>query len=101
MGVQLIALGAQRLIRYAQQRAVGPPEAIALGGDGGTLHINRNRPAEVKAQGRGKVAQLLVAVVGGNHSAGAQPLFDLFALHTAHQLDDVVQRPLYFSDVGE
>lgn len=43
-------LAVQRLVRDAEQRTVRHTEAVTLRGDGGALHINCYRAAQVKAQ---------------------------------------------------
>ncbi|SBK40352.1 Uncharacterised protein [Klebsiella pneumoniae] len=91
----------QRLVRDAEQRAVGDAEAIALGGDGRALHIDSYRPAEIKAQRRSGIAQLPVTVVGGDHRPGTQPLLNLFAGHPAHLLGGVVEGALHFGNAGD
>ena len=88
----------QRLIGDAQQGTVGNAEAITLRGNGRAFHIDSHRAAEVKAQRRGRVAQFPVTIVGGNHRSGTQPLFNLFAGHSANLLGGVVKRALNFGD---
>ncbi|MNI87957.1 hypothetical protein D3C73_1452040 [compost metagenome] len=80
----------QRFVGHAQQGAVRHPETIPLSGDGGAFHVYRHGAAEVKAQRRGRVAQLPVTVVGGDYRAGTQALFDLFAGHAADHFGGVV-----------
>ena len=43
-------LAMQRLVRDTQQGAVRHPEAVALGRDGGALHIDGHGPALVEPQ---------------------------------------------------
>ncbi len=94
-------LTVQRLVRDAEQRAVGDAEAIALGGDGRALHIDSHRAAEIKAQRGSGIAQLPVTVVGGDHRPGTQPLLHFLARHPAHLLGGVVQGALHFGNAGD
>ena len=91
----------QRLVRHAQQGAVGHAEAIALGGDGGAFHVDGDGAALVEAQGRFGIAQLPVPVVGGHDGAGAQAQLDLVARHAADRLGGVVQGALDLGDRGD
>ncbi len=91
-------LAVQRLVGHAQERAVGHAEAIALGGDGGRFHVDSHRARLREAQGRGGVAQLPVAVVGGHHRAGAQALLEGFSVLSRDHLGGAIERLL---DLGQ
>ena len=91
-------LAMQRLVRDTQQGAVRHPEAVALGRDGGALHIDGHGPALVEPQRRFGIAQLPVPVVGRDHSAGAQPPLDLLARHAGNDLGGVIEGALDLGD---
>ena len=66
-------LAVQGLVGNAQEGAVGHTEAIALRSDRCRLHVDRHRAGLIEAERRAGVAQLPVAIVGGDHGAGGQP----------------------------
>src|SRR5262245_45506774 len=71
-GAGQLDLAVERLVRYAQQRAVGYAQAEALGGDGAAFHIDGDGAREVDASALLREAQFPVAVVVGDDSAGAK-----------------------------
>src|SRR6476660_6510852 len=60
-GARQLDLAVQRLVGDAQQRAIGHPQPVAVGGDRAALHVDRNRTGEVDAAPLLGVAQLPVA----------------------------------------
>ncbi len=94
-------LAVERLVGHAQQRAVGDAEAVALRGHGGAFHLDRHRPALRQTQRRLGKAQLPVAVVGGDHGAGAHALLEVRALRAADFLGRAGKRLLHFGDRGQ
>jgi hypothetical protein len=91
-------LAVQRLVGDAQQRAVGGAEAVALGGDGGALHVDGHGARLVEAQRAQAVAQLPVAVVGGDHGAGAQARLQRIAALAGDDLGRALQGDLHLGD---
>ena len=89
-------LAMQRLVRYAEQRAIGHPEAVTLGGDGGGFHVDGDGAGLVEAQRRAREAQLPVAIIGGHHGAGAQPRLERLAMRAGDSCGGILQGELHF-----
>ena len=94
-------LAVQGLVRNAEQRAVGHTEAIALGRDRGRFHVNRHRPALRETQRAVRKAQFPVAIVRGDHGAGAHAPLQRIAVDVQHLLCRFRQGLLYFRDRGD
>ena len=86
----------QWLVRDAQQSAVGHAEPIALGGNGGALHVDSDGAALIEPAHSERIAQLPVAVVRGGDGAGAQAALQFRAAFAGHLLGAVVERALHF-----
>ena len=91
-------LAVQRLVRNAQQSAIGNAEAVSLRGDRGALHLNRDGAALREPFSAVGVMQLPVAIIGGDHGAGAHTLFEVCALHAGHFLRRLRKRELHLGD---
>ena len=89
-GAGQLDLAVERLVRDAEQRAVGDAQAIALGRDGAALHVDRDGAGEIDLPPLLAPAELPVAVVVGDDRAGAQALLQLVALFAGQR---VARRP--------
>ena len=78
-GAGQLDLAMQRLVGDAEQGAVGHAQSIALRGQRAALHVHRNGARQVDPPPLLRPAQLPVAVVVGDHRAGAQPLLQRIA----------------------
>src|SRR5438105_10297165 len=75
-----LQLAMQRLVGDAEQRAMGHPEAEAVGSDGGRLHVERDGSGLRQTLHRSAlVAQFPVAVVDGGDCAGAHDALQIIA----------------------
>ena len=72
-------LAMQRLVRDAKKRAVGHPQAKALGRNRAALHVDGDGAREVDALAFLREAQLPIAVVVGDDGARAEPLLQCVA----------------------
>src|SRR3546814_1942093 len=72
-----------RLVRNAEQRSIGHAEAIALRRDGGGLHVDAHGSRQAEPQGRTRIAQFPVAVVGRHDRARAQATLERSEEHTS------------------
>ena len=87
----------QRFVRHTQQRAVRDAQAITLGSNRAALHVHGNSTGQVDQRTLLSPAQLPVAVVIGQHGAGAQAFFQFVATLTGDLCSSLLQRQLDFS----
>src|SRR5579872_3598724 len=78
-GAGKLDLAVQRLVRDAEQRAIGHAHAEALGGDGRRFHVDGDGARDVDEAALLRPAQFPVAVVVGYDGAGAQAALQRFA----------------------
>lgn len=91
-------LAVQRLVGDAQQRAVGHAEAIAVGGDGRRLHVERDGARLRHAPDHRRAADLPVAIVDAGDRAGAHQPLELEAGHARDFADRLLQRDLHLGE---
>ncbi len=86
----------QGFVRDAEQRAIRHPQAITLSGDGAAFHVHRHGAGQVDQRPLLRPAQLPVAVVVGQHGAGAQAFLQLVTLLAGDVRRRLLQGHLYF-----
>lgn len=90
-------LAVQRLVRYAQQRAVRHPEAEAVGCDRRAFHVERDRAAlRQPLHGLAMVAQFPVAVVDARDRARTHHPLQFRALQPRDLGHAALERELHF-----
>src|SRR5579883_1063743 len=88
-------LAMQRLVGDAQQRAVGHAEAVAVGGDRGGLHVERDRARLRHAPDHLGAADFPIAVVDARDRSGPHQALELEARETRDLADRLLQRDLH------
>src|SRR6516225_3492917 len=92
-------LAMQRLVRDAEQRAVRHAEPESIGRDRRRFHVERNGTRlRQTAYGRGRIAELPVAIVDAGDGAGAHNPLELVADEPRHLADRMFEGDL---DLGE
>src|SRR5581483_5213883 len=88
-------LAMQRLVRNAQQGAVGHAEAIAVGRDRGRLHVERDRARLRHAPDDRGAADFPIAIVDACNRSGAHQALELKAGKTGDFADGFLERHLH------